>query len=77
MSRSSPSFKSVFDRMGQAAQTAAGNYGRLLGQSPNRDVAFYETLTPDDFDRMGKQHGSEAVIEYITTMEARRLRREG
>jgi hypothetical protein len=74
MSGIQKSITSAFDRVGRAAEHAIGTHERLLGQNPDNDVAYYETLKTPDFDHLAEVYGPDNVIEYIQAMESRRAK---
>lgn len=58
----------------KSAVTGAVNQGRkLLGVSTNADIRVYNKLTEADFADLAVKFGPEATMDYIKTMEAKRL----
>jgi len=59
----------------KAGSRAFERMSRVIGDTKDPDVAFYEGLSQADFGRLTDTYGTEAVGSYVKTMEQRRLNR--
>jgi hypothetical protein len=55
----------AFDRL------TAGSSNNI---SPDVDVKFYETLTPQAFDVIAATYGPNNLVAYVTAMETQRMK---
>ena len=46
---------------------------KFSGRHTDPAIIRYESLTPDDIEQMTQDKGTDAVLDYIREMEARRL----
>lgn len=61
--------------LAKAGSRAFERMSRVIGDTKDPDVAFYEGLSQADFGRLTNAYGTDAVGSYVKTMEQRRLNR--
>lgn len=64
---------SVFDRGIKNTTSAFDRSMKRLGIQTDEDVALYESLEPGMFKNLSEKFGEENVLEYIRSMESKRL----
>ena len=70
-----PQDKTLQQSMGSIASAfrkAAGQMRVMTNKPVDPDVAYYETLKPDDMTAIEKSFGIEETRQYVMDMEARR-----
>lgn len=65
--------RELVERNKGAARRAVNTLLKAQGYSTDPDVRLYNRLTEVDFDRILAEQGEDALLEYITEMERRRL----
>ena len=66
----------MFDKLDKATGRAFNRMDAVRGESSDPDVQLYNTLTKDDFVGISNEYGAEQTLDYINTMERKRLRRK-
>ena len=66
--------KDASNEMIQAAKDGAATMREMLGQPKDPHVATYEKMTPEILHELVKQHGHDAVADYVKRMEIRRMK---
>lgn len=64
----------MFDRMNKVTPRAFNTLDRAMGRQTDDDLRLYESLSPEDFNAISRQYGADNTLEYIQTMEQRRLK---
>lgn len=59
----------------KASTRAVKRIDKVVGDTKDPDVAFYESLNQADFGRLTNVYGVDNVGSYVKTMEQRRLNR--
>ena len=60
------------ESIASAFKKAAGQIRQVNNKPTDGDVAYYESLKPEDFDAIQGQFGMEETRRYVMDMEARR-----
>jgi hypothetical protein len=63
----------AFGKMKNAARQAFDRVSRASNLETDSDLRLYNTLKPDDFQRIVQQYGANETVQYIQKMEAKRL----
>jgi len=64
----------MFNRINKAAPSAIQNVSKAVGGELDKDLALYRSLNENDFAKLSQMYGQENVIEYIETMERKRIK---
>ena len=67
--------KTNHSTLAKAGSRALKRMGKVIGDTKDPDVAFYESLSQADFGRLTNAYGTDAVGSYVKTMEQLRLNR--
>jgi len=62
----------IFDEMVDAYRHAFSDMRGAVGKTTDPELAAYEKLDKEGFDKLRKQYGFDDLIQYIRRMEARR-----
>lgn len=63
----------IFGKMSKAANKAFGKVAKVGNIQADPDLRLYESLQPQDFDRIVQQYGADDAIKYIQAFEAKRM----
>ncbi len=61
--------------LNRAGRSAFQRLNGIIGDEPDKDVQFYESLSQDDFSRLTSIYGQDDVARYVRAMEKKRLNR--
>ena len=75
MANRSP-YGSAVDQLKGAYRSAFNRVRATAGKTTDRDIMFYDTLTPEDFSLMSENYGQDEILKYIRAIETRRMRGE-
>jgi len=64
----------MFDKISKVAPNAFNTLDKAMGRQTDGDLRLYESLSPEDFNAISRQYGADNTLEYIQTMEQRRLK---
>lgn len=64
----------MFDRINKVTPRAFNTLDRAMGRQTDDDLRLYESLQPEDFNKISQQYGADNTLEYIQEMERRRLK---
>lgn len=73
----SSSLGNVINRIEKGVHQAFMRVNRLFNESGNRDLSIYENLDIRDLQALADIYGQEQVLDYIRTMETKRMLGEG
>ncbi len=65
--------KNVFDIMHSATQKAFARMDKATGRESDPALRIYNQLRPEHFTELMKKFGEPEVIQYIQTMESKRM----
>lgn len=63
----------AFDKMSNAARTVFDRVAKSANREVDPDLMIYEELKPEDFDEIMKTYGVENTVDYVKSMEYKRL----
>jgi hypothetical protein len=63
----------LFDKLNTATRSAFDRVGNVTGGENDPDLSIYSTLAPQDFTNLMKEYGEEDVLNYIRTMESKKV----
>jgi hypothetical protein len=70
-----PTLSNSINRLRSATKKAFGRGSSLTSASrKDSDLKLYQELDSTEFDIIGRVYGQEALLTYIKSMEARRLK---
>lgn len=64
----------IFDRLERNVDKAVEKTRTYLGETTDRDLAFYNSMSPADFSAVVERYGLPEALRYIEEMEKKRLR---
>jgi hypothetical protein len=64
-----------FDLLERATAKAFDKLATPTDGSPEADIKFYENLAPQAFDVIAATYGPDALVQYVTAMEAQRVKK--
>ena len=67
-------FKNTLSLLDTATDSAVGTLKGAVGLPKDRDVEFYEKMSPEDFESVRTNLGMERLESFIRDMEQRRMR---
>lgn len=70
-------FRVMVDDIKAGAKQAAAEMKQAMGQPTDPDLSLYNRLSQSDFEAIRAQHGDEGLLEYIQSMESKRLQGGG
>jgi hypothetical protein len=56
-----------------AAREAAKQARTVLGATNDPDLMLYNKMTPEKFEQIKAEYGPDALMDYIDTMERKRM----
>lgn len=73
--------KDVFSKAMDSLQSSVGKaFDRARssnGASNDSDLSLYEALQPQDFEALAQKFGPDTVVDYVKSMEAKRMTQKG
>jgi len=67
----------IFKTMERATRSAFDRVGQVSGSESDPDLSLYQSLVPQDFAKLMEDYGENEVLDYIKTMEGRRVMKNG
>ena len=66
----------MFDKLTKATNNAFGTVSKSLCIEQDQDLNLYRSLKAEHFPVLVQKYGMDEVIDYVTTMESKNVRRE-
>jgi hypothetical protein len=65
----------AFTQLRVASKAALNSTAEISGQPNDPDLMLYNQLTPDTLNELSSTYGVDQMMEYVRTMEARKMGR--
>lgn len=66
--------RDAIDRNKKATGQAMNRIYKLTDQPQDKDVRVFARLNANDLQQLAQKWGQDVVIDYVTTMEAKRMK---
>ena len=67
-------YSNAVSKLRWAAGKAMENVRTVTGGSNDNELSIYNRLSSDEFKLIGEKYGQDGLIQYIKTMEAKKMR---
>lgn len=72
-----PDMNAAIGRLRGAAKTALTRSRKVAGGQMDEDLMIFERLKPEQLKGLEQVYGQEAVIQYVKTMAAKKVKQNG
>lgn len=66
-------FDKIFSQVNKSVSAGLDRLVTLFDDTMDEDIRLYNNLLPEDLDELSKIYGKDEIMDYIKTMEVKRL----